>query len=198
MKRVPFRFDPVEHAYYALDTGEQLPHITGMIIDAGERGIIKRTDTRWYTEASQVRGTAVHNLTSEFDMGALALEHCVSSYKGYLAGWVAATKILGLEYERIEEPVVHPFYRYGGRPDRVHRRKRRLGVCECKSGDPEPNHEIQTALQCILVAEELGVTATSLERLAIYVKADGRYVVKEHLDRLDFNKALKVIKETCQ
>lgn len=189
---VRFRFDASDHTYYALDTGEELPHITGMLEAAG------LIDDRWYTEESSERGRHVHDLTAEFDLGAIDPKSCTSRFKGYLQAWATVSGILRFDWTYVEEPRVHPFYRYGGRPDRVGRIGQAHGVGEVKSGDPAKSHAIQTAIQCILVADELGLPAPSLVRYAVYVKADGSYKVMQHDNRRDFDKALEIIKETCK
>ena len=59
---VPFRFDALNHEYIALDTGEMLPHITGMLETAG------LVDDLWFTEESSECGTCVHSLTAQYDL----------------------------------------------------------------------------------------------------------------------------------
>jgi hypothetical protein len=194
-RRLPFRFDAIEHAYYALDTGEQLPHITGMLLRSGE------VDDRWFTEEARDRGGAVHIMTAEYDLGALDLAGCVSEHKGHLLAWDGAIKVLGAEFLEVEVARVHRFYRYGGRPDRLAICRRRHGVVELKTGARSKSHGIQTALQCMLLAEELQVPAPSLARWVVYTRADGTYRIdplhEDSAHRRDFDRALEIIKETC-
>lgn len=188
---MPFRFDAGRHAYVALDAGEELPHITGMLQATGW------IDDRWYTEESSARGTAVHALTAAFDLGALDPVACTSGYKGYLLGHVKAMSIVRPEWRHVEEPLVHPFHRFGGRPDRVGTIYGALGVLEGKSGDPEKSHQVQTALQAILIAPELGLAPAALVRYALYWKPNGRFKLEEHVRRQDFDEAWRVIKRCC-
>jgi hypothetical protein len=186
-----FRFDALRHDYIDPGTGEQFPHITGMLEDAGY------IDTEWFTEESRIRGQIVHRLTGDYDLGALDVPSCTSIHRGYLLAHVELMKILRPEILAVEEPLVHPRYRYGGRPDRVWRLDGAIAVPEIKSGDPEDSHGIQTALQAILISLRYGLPAPSILRYGVYLKGNGRYKLEKFKDRADFDKALRVIKECC-
>src|SRR3990172_8052454 len=123
-----FRFDADRHEYIDSETGETLPHITGMLNVTGW------IDDQWYTEESCDRGKAVHKLTADYDLGALTnVETCVTRYKGWLLGHVAAMLAIRPSWHSVEEPVVHPAHRFGGRPDRVGLIYALAGVMEVKS-----------------------------------------------------------------
>lgn len=194
-RRLPFRFDAERHEYFALDTGELLPHITGMLLRSGE------VDDRWFTEEARDRGGAVHNMTAEHDLGALELEGCVSEHKGHLLAWAAALQVLGAELIDVEVARVHRFYRFGGRPDRTAICRRKHGVIELKTGQRSKSHGIQTALQCMLWADELQVPAPSLARWVVYTREDGTYRIdplhEQPGSRRDFDRALEIIRQTC-
>ena len=151
--RVVFRFDAGVHRYTAGDTGEHLPSVTQMLKATGH------IETTWMTEAGRDRGTAVHALTAAYDLAALDLARCVSPFKGYLMGHVHAMQVLRPELLAVEEPIVHPLYRYGGRPDRDVKIDGLRGVLEIKTGGQEDWHSLQTALLAILVAEEAHLQA---------------------------------------
>lgn len=187
----PFRFDALNHEYIDLATGETLPHITGMLERTGW------IDDTWFTEESSVRGQAVHRLTADYDLGALDVQSCVSLYRGWLLAYVKAMKLFGAEILAVEEPAVHPMHKFGGRPDRVLRVLRALGVLEIKSGLPAKSHPIQTALQAILVAPQLSLPPESLLRFALYVRDNGSCKLEEHKRRYDFDKAREIIKTCC-
>jgi hypothetical protein len=188
---VPFRFDGCRHAYIPLDTGEEIPHITGMLERTGW------IDDRWYSSDSSERGQAVHALTATYDLGGLDPATCVSRYRPYLLGHVKAMQIIRPEWRHVEEPLVHPFLRFGGRPDRVGLIYRAQGVMEGKSGQPERSHQVQTALQAILAAPELGLPPEALVRYALYWRDNGRFKLEQHIDRRDFDEAHRVIKRCC-
>jgi len=182
-----FRFDAPNHEYIDMETGVVLPHITGMLERTGW------IDDTWYTEESSARGTAVHRLTADFDLGALDVETCVSNYRGYLLAHATAMSILRPEILAVEEPIVHPTMRFGGRPDRDVIIRRLRGPLEIKTGDPEKSHQIQTALQAILIEQSARIPAYGLQRTCLYVRDKGKFKVIEHKDRRDFDEAHRVI-----
>jgi len=187
----PFRFDVETHQYVDLVSGEELPHITGMLWQTNW------IDDRWYTEESCDRGQAVHKLTADFDLGALDPDMCVSPFRNYLLAHVKAMTTLRPEILSVEEPIAHGHYRFAGRPDRVERIYGLLSVLEIKSGDPEKSHQIQTALQAILTSSRTNLPAEMWGRFALYVKKNGKFKVEQHRDRKDFDEAYRIIRAVC-
>jgi hypothetical protein len=186
-----FRFDADLHEYVDVATGAVLPHITGMLEATGW------VDTTWYTEEACRRGTEVHRLTARFDLGALDVMTCESDYKSWLLAHVKATHIIAPHWQSVEVPRVHPILHFGGRPDRVGYLYNLQCVCEIKSGPPEKSHPIQTALQAILVAPDLGIPATAVQRFALYLKSSGKFALEQHKNPRDYDEARKVIKACC-
>lgn len=187
-----FRFDRTAHEYLDPTTGVIFPHITGMLEATGH------IDTEWYTDEGRDRGTAVHDMTAEYDLGALDVASCVSPYRAYLLAHVQAMQMIRPTWDQVEEPIVHPTFLFGGRPDRVGTFDGRRAVAEVKSGAREDSHAIQTALQAILVAPSLGLPAHAIARFGLYYSGDGKFKVWEFVKRTDFNEAMKIIKETCR
>lgn len=184
----PFRFDPFNHEYIDVETGELIPHITGMLEATG------LIDDRWYSEESSDRGTAVHRLTHDYDLGALDVASCVSEHRGYLLGHVAAMQVIPHAWDDVEVPRVHPQLRFGGRPDRNGVIYQAKGVLEVKSGGPEKSHAIQTAMQAILVAPIYGLPPEMLLRFALYLKPNGKFKLEEHKRKADFDEARRIIR----
>jgi|SRR5215510_6292703 len=183
----PFRFDAAVHEYLNPETGEIYPHITGMLASTGW------IDDGWYTEESSERGTAVHRLTADYDLGALDVVSCTSRFRNYLLGHIAAVKAVQVEMLAVEEPLVHSRYKFGGRPDRDALVVRARSVWEIKSGVADRSHQIQTALQAILVADEAKLPERSILRFCCYVNAKGRFKVEEHKSMSDFVEAHRII-----
>lgn len=187
-----FRFDANRHEYIDTERGEVLPHITGMLEATGW------IDDRWYTEESRERGSAVHRLTADFDLGALDPSRCNSTYRPYLLGHVKAMSIAMPFWLHVEEPMVSAAEGFGGRPDRVGTLYGAQAILEVKTGGVEDAHEIQTALQAILVAPELRLPAESIQRYALYLKPDGKFRLEWHKRPANFVEAWKIIRETCR
>jgi len=187
----PFRFDAANHEYIELATGETRPHITGMLEQTGH------IDPRWYTHDSRVRGQAVHHMTADYDLGVLDVEQEQSRYRGYLLAHVELMAKMQPEILEVEQPRMHPRWRYGGRLDRVWRYAGALTIPEIKTGDYEKAHPIQTALQAILVELEHGLPAEMFVRMGVYLKPNGRAKVLQFNNPADFIEARKVIKCTC-
>jgi len=187
----PFRFDALDHEYIDLDTGAVLPHITGML---EADGLI---DDRWYTEASARRGTDVHRLTADYDLGVFGDDLSSISHAphfGYLQAHVAAMKILRPTWEGIEEPRVCSRPRFGGRIDRDGQVYGALSICELKTGDHTDAHQIQTALQAILLVDGTAMPAESVKRYCLYLKVDGKFKLEEHVKRADFDRARTILR----
>lgn len=197
LQPVKFNFDHVDHVYTDA-AGQKLPHITGMLVDSGV------VDDTWFTDDSSDRGTAVHDLTASYDLGALDPRTLVSPFRGYLLAHVAAMQVLRPTHLAIEEPEVHPIYGFGGRPDRVSKIYNVLSIYEVKTaaqrwtqwrGERVDPHAIQTAIQAILVAWRYGLEPHHLQRMAGYYKNNGKYNLQLHKDRNDYDRAFRIIKE---
>lgn len=185
-----FAFNAYRHEYVDEDTGLVLPHITELLERAG------LIDDRWYTEESCERGSCVHRLTADYDLGAMTdMERTTSKYKGWLAAHVRAMEMIPHEWHHVEEPMAHRVLRFGGRPDRVGLIYGAVGVLEVKSGPWTKAHPIQTAIQAILVEGETGLPGEALTRYGEYVKANGRFKLEEFTDPRDFKEARRIIRE---
>lgn len=191
MAPILFRFDAAEHEYVVEATGEVLPHITGLLEKAG------LVDDRWFNEEASARGTAVHRLTADYDLKLLDPANCVSIHKPYLLAHVKMCARLRPRWLHVEEPLVHPVYRFGGRPDRIATIYGQRAIFELKSGLPAKGHPIQTALQAILDSVESGIPPHATTRYCAYYKPNGTLKLEQHIDRSDFDKAAEIIKRFC-
>lgn len=185
----PFRFDPVGHVYTDL-SGRQIPSVTQLLKKAGY------VDSAWFTDAGRDRGTAVHDLTADYDMGVWRnVDELVSPYRGYVLAWVSAMKLLPHEWTVIEEGIAHPSLQFAGKPDRGGRIYQRPACNELKTGAREPWHGIQLSLQCLLLESRLDCPAEQIDRYATYLTAGGKFTIQQFKDRTDFAKARKIIQE---
>lgn len=185
---VPFRFDPVAHAYTI--EGVRVPSITQLLKRAG------LVDDTWYTDDARDRGTRVHDLTAAYDLGGLALEDVVGfeEHAAYLQHYVEFVKMVRPEWGYVEVPFVHEAHRFGGRPDRVGRVFAMASVVEIKSGAPEKAHAVQTALQAILVAPLLTLPPELIQRYVVYLTPE-KFKVEHYHSNRDLDRARKVLRE---
>lgn len=187
----PFRYDDAKHEYIDARTGEVLPHITGMLEAAG------LVDTTWFTEEGRRRGTAVHQLTLDYDIGVLELNDCRSEFKGYLAAYDEAIRTVRPTWLHLEERFVHPRLRFGGCPDRAGLVYKRKAVVEIKTGGYEKSHQVQLALQAILVATRLNIPPEHVERFAFYLEANGKWKLEHLIDSAAMPKARSILRKCC-
>ena len=195
-----FRFDARLHQYIDIRTGEVLPSITQLLERAGE------VNGDFFSEESAERGTQVHRLTLDYDLGALDVSDCVSKYRGWLLAWEELTTVLQRpDWLHLEEPFVHPVLRFAGTPDRVGYIYKRLSVAEIKSGpyayakrrgQPGP-HELQTALQAILVAKRLHINPEMIARWGLYIDEKGHGKALEFPNHADIRRAREIIRKFC-
>lgn len=186
LKPIAFRFDNVDHAYFI--GAKQVPNTSLMLQRAGH------VDPTYYTDAVRERGRAVHQLTAEYDLGALDVSTLVSKYRGWVLAHVAAMQRLRPTWDTIEEPEVHPVYQFGTRPDRVGKIYRVRSIVDEKSGGKEKWHGLQTALQAIGVAWRYNLKPESMPRFALYIEASGRFELEPHTRKTDFDEAYRMIK----
>lgn len=191
------RFDAETHTYFHAD--RILPSITQML---DLEGLI---DKRWYTEEARERGARVHALTAAFDLGALDDVAAVHDEdRGYLRAHINAMKTLRCRWVEVEEPRVSPELGFGGRPDRVGYLFGADTVLDLKTGEVEPWHDVQTALQVILVSSAPRTQSKDAtqrfwkmprwQRFGLILRPDGRFKLREHTKPRDFDKARAILR----
>lgn len=188
---VPFRFDAGRHEYFIGD--QRIPSAT-QLLEMG--GLVN--GSQYFTEASRRRGTAVHALAADYDLGVLDLPRLESPHRGYVLGYIAACEALKPSWQSIELADVHPGYRYGVRTDRIGTVFGRRTVCEIKSAAKAKHHAVQTALQALADSVRSQVPPALVQRLTVYVKNTGRFSVEVHEDRRDFDTAMELIRRFCK
>lgn len=189
-----FAFSNVEHEYIELPTGVVLPHITGLLEQSGW------VDTKWFTDESRDRGSAVHRMACDYDLGTIEHPDLVNSkYKAWLLAHVSATQLIQPKWTHVEVPLVHHRYRYGGRPDRAGLVYDANAIVELKSGGPEKAHAVQLALQALLFEQEWGIPAEFIPRYGLYLKGNGKFKLEAYLETgKDFREAHRIIQRYCQ
>ena len=187
-----FRFESSTHEYFL--NGEKIPSITQMLESCGY------IDDTYFTEECAERGTLVHSLTAQYDLGAISAAAAIECiWKGYVLAYCGPQKSFHTTYRpqilSVEVARCSPQYRFGGRPDRTVKLWGVAGVLDLKTGGKAEWHKIQTALQAILVAPELRLPPTAVARTSLYLKKNGKWKPDPHEDTHDFDKAYEVIKD---
>jgi hypothetical protein len=118
---------------------------------------------------------------------------------------VKAMQLLRPEVIAVEEPEVHPYHRFGGRPDRVLKVAGVVTIYEIKTGvrsrpvrlwgEWYDAHQVQTALQAILVSWRYGLEPRMMQRMIGYYKKTGTQSVDLCRDQRDFDRAYRILKE---
>lgn len=194
------RFDEGLHQYIDIATGEIRKSATQLLVLAGE------VTEDYYTEEGRERGSQVHRLTLDYDLGAIEVEDVVSAHRGYLLAYAALTEAVQRPtWTSLEEPIAHRVLPYCTTPDRVGNVFKLLSVAEIKSGPyvypkkkgrPGP-HEIQTAFQALAVASRLHIRPEIIKRWGFYIQADGRFKVMEFVNNADLRRAREIVRDFC-
>lgn len=204
MSTAPVGYVAASHTYIDMRTGEERPHITGML---EQTGWVK---TGFYTEEGSDRGTVVHSLTEDFDLGVLSREDITREPFGlYALGWVDAMERLRPQHrdpergamergwEQVEVLHLSPRYGFGGKPDRVGLVFGADAVVEIKTGGRDKSHPIQTALQVLLLEHTRPFPPTAWRRLCVYLRPNGRFTIEPHENPRDIEEARRVIAACC-
>jgi len=165
-----FLFDREKH-FYTLD-GRELPSVTGIL---KAEGFI---NTRFYDEWSRARGEYVHTMTHLYDQGELDEDTLDPQLVPYLEAWKKFLKESSFQVIDSEIPLYHPQLLYAGTPDKVGLLNDQLTILDNKSGTLESWVSLQLAGYEIL-------KGSPHKRVAVRLKPDGTYNLKEFKDRQD-------------
>lgn len=185
------RFDKERHEYW--HGSRRLPGVTQVL----------KPLMPDYSFADPRVGTAAHKITAAWDAGATneeairlgGLGEYDSLLGGYLSAWRAFREHFAFLPTVIEEVIGDPLMGFAGSVDRIGSMNDRPVILDIKTGSPEPWHGLQ------LAGYELGAAAMGLaqrgevQRLGVYLTAEGRYATVEYADPRDiavFHAALLV------
>jgi hypothetical protein len=157
--------------------GSILPGISGIIKAAG------LVDTKWFTEYSREKGSAVHlacQLYDENDLDEATLDPVIIPY---LEGWKQFRSDTGFIPSIIERPLHSTIYRFAGTPDRAGIMNGVDVIPEIKTGGISFVTGLQLAAQDILLSEAEGFRAK--KRFAVQIKSNGTYKLTQYADPQD-------------
>ena len=177
-----FRFDPIPHRYYYGD--RRIVGITEAIQSVGLSPAIPESARRNFAYAAS-RGTTVHKACELSDLGQSHEYDMDSNLSGYVKAWEKFRIDYGYEPDLVEVPLGHYIYQFGGTPDTAGYSKKLEAYCvvERKTCQLQDHFGFQLAGQEILVIQ--GPSGPQHARkLAVQLKPDSQYVVKEYYDKI--------------
>jgi hypothetical protein len=133
-------------------------------------------DTRWFDEYSRTRGTYVHKAIHLYDTGDLDEDALDPVIVPYLDAWKRFLK--ESKFEVIESETRLYNDQFTGMPDKVGLLNGYATILDNKSGNIEPWVALQLAGYEIL-------KGGAYKRVAVRLKDDGTYSLKEFKDRQD-------------
>ncbi len=164
-------FDQATHSYRV--GGKPFVSVTA---EMGECGLTTET---FFDEQGRERGRIVHAMCAALDHEQPLLGNPLfnlhAHYSGYVAAWENAKRDLGLEIQLIEHRVCDPTHGYAGTLDRTAVWKKRIALVELKTGEINPITRLQLAAYGNALSR-----GDVFERLAIQLKADGRFRVAHY------------------
>lgn len=179
-------FDKESHTYRLGD--RVIVSVTQAIVRAG------LIDTRWFTEESRIRGTAVHEAVFYDIHNDLHVDSLHPVIEPYVRAWFAFKK--DSRFSAIKELCEirqwHPLYDYCGTPDIVGVLNGRIWLVDIKTGDC-PTARYQTAAY----REFPRIRALSPRRASLRLYPNGTYKLIPHADDVnDFAVFLDALKKS--
>lgn len=179
-----FTFDAMAHTYRI---GNQWIPSLHQILNAA--GVI------WNGEQSDAleRGSLVHALCLQRDLGTLYVEYLISPVRGYVLAYQDFIRKMQPRYDVLEEPYFVQAFCCGTTVDRAGALHGPM-VLEIKTGSRARWHGLQLAIHVL----GLDGRASSRRRLAVYLQEDGSFHLVEYPDLGDFHAAQRCLEDACQ
>lgn len=167
-----------DHTYW-LD-GKRVPGVTSILAPLCSFEFVKPE----VLDAAAKFGTAVHLACELDDLGTLDEETLDPALAPYLSAWRKFSLDHEVQWSLIEQTVYHPTLRYAGKLDRFGTVRDAPAMVDIKSTAalyPSIGPQLAAYLKAIPGAPTL------TKRLAVQLRADATYVVKEYTSALDFS-----------
>lgn len=137
--------------------------------------------------AACARGTAVHKLCEDYDLGK-PLNFDQVRYGGYFVAWQQFRATTGVEMLEIELRIEDETLGAVGTIDRVATIDKSLWILDIKTGGPWPTHGLQTATYEAMYRRARGVPVSrKIRRACVHLSADTSYQLHEHKSIHDLN-----------
>lgn len=170
-------FDAASHTYAF--NGKPVPGVTTILKPITDfSGVPPQV-----LEAAADFGTAVHLACELDDLGQLDESTLDAALVPYLKAWRQFSADHAVEWQLIEKPVYHPVMRYAGTLDRFGRVDGLNSVVDIKS-----SAQLYPSVGPQLAAYEraLPPECLAVKRLAVQLKGDGTYTLKEYAEPTDW------------
>jgi len=158
-----------------------------------ESGLVRFFCSRPVLEAARQRGQDVHMVVADMDKHPFteAERYWESDDRltGYGRAWAAFKREYGFVHDASEQQVFNLVYQYGGIFDKrgwifAGTPRQRNVVVEIKSGAAAPWHAEQLAGYALALCPKTEALL-DLDRLAVYLRPDGRFTVRQFSDHKD-------------
>jgi len=170
-------FDEEKHEYKV--DGVKYPSVTDILEHLTAPGYGKVD--KWVLEAAKERGTYIHEVTQDIDLG-LPPEEIDDGYIGYIEAYMKFLADYEPQWDTIEEQFFCAEYGYCGTIDRTGEIDGFKCVLDIKT-TASPTTDQKIAVCCQTVAYAIGIGAREADRYALYLHKDGTY---ELLDCIDY------------
>lgn len=180
------KYDKTTHTYSIGD--RIIPNVTSIIERGGLGDFFNVSPSE--LEKRSVLGRFVHLISSLYDYDANDIEitTLAPTFRGYLNSWVRFRKDLDFVPDEIETIVYSKKYNFAGRLDRVGKIDNIITLVDIKTGsDIYPSVAIQTAGYMLAYNEGKSIKQQIKRRIAVLLREDGTYKIKEFKDFADKN-----------
>ena len=143
-------------------------------------------DTRWFDEYSRTRGSYIHQAIHLYDIGDLDEENLDPVLVPYLEAWKRFLKESKFEVIESEVRLTNDILRLTGKPDKVGLLNGKPTILDNKSGAIAPWTSLQLSFYELL-------KGFPYKRVAVRLKPDGKYSLKEFKERADRGTVLSIL-----
>ena len=162
-------FDEKKHQYKV--DGKIVPSVTDILEHLTAPGYGKVNPS--VLEEAKDRGTAVHELTEQIDMG-FPPEFIDPYIEGYIVAYMKFLRSYEPEWEYIEHQFYEPLWGFCGTVDRVGEIDGQKCVLDIKTTS-SPSAEQKMAVCCQTAAYAFGIDLDGCDRYALYLHSDGTF-----------------------
>lgn len=193
-----FSFDPSAHIYRVGNIIR--PGINECLESVGLKPSLKMIAPD-VLDFARGRGKAIHAVCEIYDRGHLGQYEIDPRTEPYLDAWKDFRRDWSFEPEIIETPMAHPIYQFAGTPDRAGTIEGKPATVEIKTvsgtaSKPADWVGLQLAAQEILLDGCADYQAVN--RVAVCLGSDGKYVVREYRDHTDKSIFLAAVSITAK